>query len=136
MKTYYAIGWILWKDLVSERRSREMVSSMFFFAAITLLIFSFSLSMDRPTAQALMPGLIWVAFGFTGVIGLGKSFMAELHNDCLENLQISPIPFSTDSITAAATTEPICPPVLAPAPCIRRRVRRELDACVVICHDI
>ena len=48
--------------------------------------------MDRPTAQALMPGLIWVAFGFTGVIGLGKSFMAELHNDCLEHLQISPIP--------------------------------------------
>ncbi len=86
------IGWIVWKDVVCEWRSRESVSAMFFFAMIVLLIFSFSLSMDRQTAQALMPGLIWVAFGFTGIVGLGKSFLAEVQNDCLEHLQVSPIP--------------------------------------------
>lgn len=86
------IGWIVWKDVVCEWRNREAVSAMFFFAIIVLLTFSVSLSMDRQTAQALMPGLIWVAFSFTGIIGLGRSFLAEVHNDCLEQLQISPIP--------------------------------------------
>jgi hypothetical protein len=31
-----------------------------------------------------------------------------------------PMPLSTDSMTAAAMTEPICPPAFAPIACIRR----------------
>ena len=33
---------------------------------------------------------MWVAFAFTGIIGLGKSFSTELQNDCLEALQMVP----------------------------------------------
>jgi heme exporter protein B len=85
-----AIGWIIWKDLVSELRSRESFSSMLFFALAVILIFSFSFSMDRDAITELIAGVIWVAFGFTGIIGLGKSFAVEMQNDCLEALQISP----------------------------------------------
>jgi heme exporter protein B len=92
MNFFNAIGWLVWKDLLSEMRSRENISSMFFFALIVILIFSFSFSMDQQTAKELMPGIMWVAFVFTGIIGLGKSFTAELQNDCLENLQMNPIP--------------------------------------------
>ena len=92
MKFFRVIRWIVWKDLASEMRSRENISSMFFFAVIVIMIFSFSFSMDLQAAKDLMPGIIWVAFGFTGIIGLGKSFWVELQNDCLENLQISPAP--------------------------------------------
>jgi len=92
MNFFNAIGWLVWKDLTSEMRSRENISSMFFFALIVILIFSFSFSMDQQTAKELMPGIMWVAFVFTGIIGLGKSFTAELQNDCLENLQMNPIP--------------------------------------------
>jgi heme exporter protein B len=92
MNFFNAIGWLVWKDLLSEMRSRENISSMFFFALIVILIFSFSFSMDQQTARELMPGIMWVAFVFTGIIGLGKSFTAELQNDCLENLQMNPIP--------------------------------------------
>jgi heme exporter protein B len=38
-----------------------------------------------------MPGIIWIAFGFTGIIGLGKSFLPEVQNDCMEYLQIAPV---------------------------------------------
>jgi heme exporter protein B len=71
-------------------RSRETLSSMFFFALIVILVFSFSFSMDQQAARELIAGIMWVAFAFTGMIGLGKSFAAELQNDCLEQLQISP----------------------------------------------
>ncbi len=90
MNFFNVIRWIAWKDLLSEIRSRESISSMFFFALIVILIFSFSFSMDQQTARLMMPGIMWVAFVFTGMIGLGKSFLVELQNDCLENLQISP----------------------------------------------
>ena len=84
------IYWVVWKDLISELRSRETLSSMLFFALIVILVFSFSFSMDQEAARELIAGIIWVAFAFTGIIGLGKSFSAELQNDCLEYLQISP----------------------------------------------
>ena len=90
MNFFSAIRWIIWKDLVSELRSRESFSSMLFFALAVLLIFSFSFSMDREAVRELIAGVMWVAFGFTGMIGLGKSFTVELQNDCLEALQISP----------------------------------------------
>jgi heme exporter protein B len=92
MKFFRVVQWIVWKDLVSEMRSRENISSMFFFALIVILIFSFSFSMDQPAARQFISGIIWVAFAFTGIIGLGKSFSAEMQNDCLENLQMSPVP--------------------------------------------
>ncbi|HEY4484878.1 MAG TPA: heme exporter protein CcmB [Nitrospiria bacterium] len=92
MNFFRVIRALVWKDLLSEIRSRETISSMFFFALIVILIFSFSFSMDQQTSRELMPGIMWVAFVFTGIIGLGKSFTAELQNDCLENLQMNPIP--------------------------------------------
>ena len=61
-------------------------------ALIVILVFSFSFSMDQEATQQLIAGIIWVAFTFTGIIGLGKSFTAELQNDCLEALQMSPVP--------------------------------------------
>lgn len=65
---------------------------MLFFALIVILVFSFSFSMDQDAARQLIAGIIWVAFTFTGIIGLGKSFSSELQNDCLESLQMCPAP--------------------------------------------
>ncbi len=65
---------------------------MFFFAINVILIFSFSFSLDPETIKEIMPGIIWVAFGFTAIIGLGKSFLVEVNNDCMEYFQMLPIP--------------------------------------------
>ena len=37
----------------------------------------------------------------------------------IQGVHLIPIACRTESITAAATTEPICPPVFAPAACMR-----------------
>ena len=92
MSFFKTIQWIVWKDLISEWRTRETMSSMLFFALIVILVFSFSFSMDQEAARQLIAGIIWVAFTFTGIIGLGKSFTSELQNDCLEFLQMCPAP--------------------------------------------
>ncbi|MYD31367.1 MAG: hypothetical protein F4201_08835 [Nitrospira sp. SB0677_bin_15] len=90
MTSFNVIRWIVWKDFVTELRSRETISSMVFFALIVILIFSFSFSMDQQAAREVIAGIMWVAFAFTGIIGLGKSFSTELQNDCLEALQMVP----------------------------------------------
>jgi heme exporter protein B len=92
MLFFRVIRWVAWKDFISEVRSRETISSMFFFALIVILVFSFSFSMEQEAARELIAGIIWVAFAFTGIIGVGKSFSAELQNDCLDYLRMSPAP--------------------------------------------
>jgi heme exporter protein B len=81
---------LLAKDLLVEMRNRETFTIMLFFAVVMLFLFHFSLNPARETALALAPGLFWLAFLFTGVLGLGRSFQAEQANDCLEQLLLLP----------------------------------------------
>ena len=83
------IRWITWKDLRCELRNKENLSAMLFFALNILLVFSFSFAMEDLTG--ILPGLIWTAFGFTSIVGLGRSFMPEAQNDCIEYYQILPV---------------------------------------------
>ena len=56
MTSFNVIRWIVWKDFVTELRSRETISSMVFFALIVILIFSFSFSMDQQAARHAIDG--------------------------------------------------------------------------------
>lgn len=79
-----------WKDVVVELRARERVNAMFFFAALVLFIFNFAMGPDREQLRAAAPGLLWLAFLFTGMLGLERSFQAERENDCFEELLLTP----------------------------------------------
>jgi heme exporter protein B len=78
------------KDLLVELRNREVFTVMLFFAVVMLFLFHFSLNPERENTAVLAPGLLWLAFIFTGVLGLGRSFQAEQMNDCLEQLLLIP----------------------------------------------
>jgi heme exporter protein B len=81
---------LLTKDLLVELRNRETFTVMLFFAVMILFLFHFSLNPERENTALLAPGLLWLAFMFTGVLGLGRSFQAEQVNDCLEQLLLIP----------------------------------------------
>src|SRR5919108_2637877 len=78
------------KDLLVELRNRETFTVMLFFGVVILLLFHFSLNPERENTALLAPGLLWLAFMFTGVLGLGRSFQSEQANDCLEQLLLVP----------------------------------------------
>ncbi len=80
------------KDLLVELRAREALASMCFFAALILLVFNLALGPGSAALRAAAPGLLWVAFLFTGMLGLSRSFQAERENECLEALVLSPVP--------------------------------------------
>jgi heme exporter protein B len=87
LRTMYLL---LAKDLLVEFRNRETFTVMLFFAVVILFLFHFSLNPERENTTLLAPGLLWLAFMFTGVLGLGRSFQAEQVNDCLEQLLLVP----------------------------------------------
>lgn len=79
-----------WKDVRVELRARERLNAMLFFAALILFIFNFALGPDREKLREAAPGLLWLAFLFTGMLGLGRSFQAERENECFEELLLTP----------------------------------------------
>jgi heme exporter protein B len=87
LRTVYLL---LSKDVLVELRNRETFTVMLFFAVVILFMFHFGLNPERENTAQLAPGLLWLAFLFTGVLGLGRSFQAELANDCLEQLLLVP----------------------------------------------
>ena len=83
--SYLAKVWaIVRKDLSLEKRSREMFSSMFIFALIVILIYSFSFDLRVDQVSAVAPGTLWVAITFAGMLGLARSFVLERDQGCLE----------------------------------------------------
>ncbi len=77
---------VLVKDLTIEWRTRQAFNAMVFFAVLVLFIFSFALGPQTARQRDLASGLLWLAFVFTGLLGLGRTFQVEQENHCLEGL--------------------------------------------------
>jgi heme exporter protein B len=84
-------GWLIWKDLLLEIRRRESLVTMFFFGTLLLFVFHFAFEMPRERAAEMAPGLLWLAFLFTGTLGLTQLFQPERENHCLDALLLSPM---------------------------------------------
>src|SRR5215813_10402774 len=82
---------LLKKDLVIELRRRESLLTMFFFGTLLLFVFHFSFDLVPERVAEMTPALLWLAFLFTGTLGLAQLFEAERDNHCLEALLLSPM---------------------------------------------
>lgn len=93
------VSTLAWKDVQVEFRSREIVYTMAFFAAMVVLLFSFAFL--RPAegegmidVSDLSPGFIWVAVLFAGTMGLSRAFDRERESGTMRGLLLAPIPRS------------------------------------------
>ncbi len=82
---------ILWKDIVSEARTREMVNSMFIFAILILVVFQFAFTPGTERINEIASGVLWIAFLFAGILGLNRSFAIEKDRGCLRGLLLCPV---------------------------------------------
>ena len=81
---------VAWKDLVVERRSKETLNALLFFSLALLFVFQFTLGPDRERLAAVLPGVLWLGFILSGMLGLGRMFLVERDNDCWEALLLAP----------------------------------------------
>jgi heme exporter protein B len=79
------------KDLLIELRTKDSLNAMLFFGIVVLVIFSFALEAVRDSIQMAFPGILWVAFAFSGTLGLNRMFAAEKENSCLQGLLMLPM---------------------------------------------
>ena len=90
MQSLRVIWAIFVKDLRVEWRHRETLAAMCVFGLLVVFLFSFAYEPGREESLRLLPGLLWIAFAFAGILGFNRSFAAERENQCLEGMGLTP----------------------------------------------
>ncbi|MDQ7842385.1 MAG: heme exporter protein CcmB [Armatimonadota bacterium] len=91
MSVLAAVRHLLWKDLVLELRTREILATMTLFALLVAVVFHFAFSPGPADAARLLPGMLWVTLAFASTLGLSRSFVLERDQQCLEALRLFPV---------------------------------------------
>jgi heme exporter protein B len=79
------------KDLRAELRAKETLSVMVAFSLLAVLIFGLAFDLRVPDAEMVVPGVLWVVILFSGVLGLNRSFGAEVDRGTLAALLLAPV---------------------------------------------
>ncbi|MCY4545096.1 MAG: heme exporter protein CcmB [Gemmatimonadetes bacterium] len=92
MRSLLAQSWQIYrKDMVVEYRTRERVVTMFVFSLIVVVIFNFAFNAGEDVVRRVVPGMIWVAFAFAGMLSASRSFSPERDRGTLDGLLLAPI---------------------------------------------
>lgn len=86
-----AVWAIVKKDVIAELRAKETLSTMLIFVLLAAVIFSFAFELRLDNVRQVIPGVMWVAFVFAGVLGLNRSFVQEIDKGCLDGLLLTPV---------------------------------------------
>jgi heme exporter protein B len=79
------------KDLAIEFRTRTAFFSAVVFALLAIVIFFFAWDPTAVAGMDLAPGVLWVIFTFSGLLGLNRSFGMELTDRAIDGLLGAPI---------------------------------------------
>ncbi len=91
MRYLRKVAAVFWKDVIAELRTKDIFSAMFVFALLSVIIFQFAFDLRVDNAKQVVPGVLWVAISFSGVLGLNRSFVLEKDKGSLEGLLLTPV---------------------------------------------
>jgi heme exporter protein B len=86
-----AVWLVARKDLTIEFRTRSAFLAALVFALLSVAIFRFTWDPTAVTALDLAPGVLWVIFTFSGLLGLHRSFGVEEADRAIDGLLASPV---------------------------------------------
>jgi heme exporter protein B len=80
---------LLGKELRTEFRSRELLTTTVVFILMVVVLFSFTFDPSTTESRRFGPGLLWLAFLFAASLMLQPCFLREQNNDTLSALRLS-----------------------------------------------
>ena len=90
-RAFFTTIWlILHKDLLTELRTREVVSTMALFSLLTVVVFAFAFSVDEVRARLVTAGILWVVLLFSATLGVNRVFDHEQESGGLIALCLAP----------------------------------------------
>jgi heme exporter protein B len=82
---------VLYKDIRTELRTRQVWGGMALFALLVLVVFNFAFDLRVTDKLAVAPGALWIAFVFASILGLGRTFAVEQEQGSMDRLLVCPL---------------------------------------------
>ncbi|MGO8996944.1 MAG: heme exporter protein CcmB [Polyangiaceae bacterium] len=87
-----AAAWLVFaKDLAIEVRTREIVTTAGFFAALVAILASISFYTGPEAVLRVAPGAMWLAIAFASILALGRTWQRERDESAMTGLLVAPI---------------------------------------------
>lgn len=86
-----AVAAIVWKDVVMERHTRQILLIMLLFSIVSIIVFNFALEGELEAARNVASGLLWVTILLAGTLGLNRSLASEQENRSMDAMLMAPI---------------------------------------------
>lgn len=85
-----AVGALIRKDLLLQRRTPEAVPAMVLFSIGTFVLFHFALD-EREVSGNLASGILWVTLLFAAVLGINRLFVSEREEGGFDGFLLAPV---------------------------------------------
>jgi len=82
---------LVWKDVLIDLKRKDNLLSMILFAILILLVFKFAIGEEAEMFLMALPGVIWIVFLMSGMLGLEKSFVQDMETGCMGGLLLAPV---------------------------------------------
>jgi heme exporter protein B len=81
---------VLQRDLRAEWRRKEIFTTITMFGLLTVVTFVFAFDPTRHAREDVLPGMLWTAFFFAGMLGLNRSAAKDAGDGCMDGIVTSP----------------------------------------------
>ena len=90
--SYWATVWtVVRKDLLIERRTRQIISLMVMFAVSIVVMFNFALEAELDAVRNVATGLLWATIMLAGTLGLNRAIDLENENRAIDAILLAPV---------------------------------------------
>jgi len=90
MNFWRVIRAVLARDVLAEWRRKDIFTTFVMFGLLTVVVFVFAFDPTRHVREDIVPGALWTAFFFAGILGLNRSAGRDGQDDQLHGLITSP----------------------------------------------
>lgn len=91
MSALRQVAAITFKDALVEWRTRDLASTTLVLGVSSVVLFAFAVDFGRVPFAVMGAPVLWLAFVYTGVSGVARSFGSERENRCLDGLLLAPV---------------------------------------------
>ena len=90
MSFWRVVKAVLARDVLAEWRRKDIFTTFVMFGLLTVVVFVFAFDPNRHAREDVVPGALWTAFFFAGILGLNRSAGRDSQDDFLHGLITSP----------------------------------------------
>lgn len=84
------VGAVIRRDVRAEWRRKDIFTTIVMFALLTVTVFVFAFDPARQLREDVVPGTLWTAFLFAGILGLNRSAGRDGQDDQISGVVTSP----------------------------------------------